>query len=273
MKIAICLSGQPRAWKAASSSFSELINSITLNHPGCVIDTFIHMWDFNTKSNIEIDHTDTRHPVEIYRANSSLIIDTEIQEILSFYKPKRHLIENIDKSMEIVYNAMFGDQPASAGWSSSQFYSMQRAAFLKRDYEIERGEDYNWCIRYRFDLDMKNSGFNIPTLSNFNNWTEKPSVSDVFSSRKYIQPTNTLYSVHSRWDKNYWPYYRIGDIFFIADSITYDLVCNFYDWMLWIPNDLFSDNPPPEIVFSYYLNMLRININQLQIDPSISRNY
>lgn len=272
MKIAICLSGQPRAWKSARASFTELVENIKKNHPECIIDTFIHTWDFNTTSNIQLDHTTPRHPTDIYRANSVTISADELQSILEFYQPKKHLIEDIDKSMKIVYDAMLGDTPAPAGWSASQFYSMQRAALLKRDYELEIGEEYDWCIRYRFDLDMNHSQYNIPTFSNFDNWADAPSVSDMYLVRKYVHPTNTIYTVHSSWDDN-WPYYRIGDIFFIADSLTYDLICNFYDWMLWIPEELFFHEATPEIVFCYYVNMLKLNVTQLHIDPGVLRDY
>jgi len=274
MKIAICLSGQPRAWKSAQASFTEFVESIKKNHQGCVIDTFIHAWDFNTTTNIQMGSPAVNaYLTDIYRKSSIHISNDEMQSLLEFYQPKKYLIEDIDKSMKIVYDAMCGDTPAPVGWSASQFYSMQRVALLKRDYELQMGEEYDWCIRYRFDLDMNNqTEFNISTLSNFDKWRNIPLGSNIYLERKYTHPTNTMYSVHTGMDIN-WPFYRVGDICFIADSLTYDLICNFYDWLLCIPRTLFFHGVLPEVVFCYYINMLKIDIAKLYVDPGVLRDY
>jgi hypothetical protein len=249
------------------------VESIKKNHPDCTIDTFIHAWNFNTISNTQIDFTTKKHIIDVYRENSITISNDEMESLLEFYQPKKYLIENIDRSMKIVYDAMAGDTPSVIGWTASQFYSMQRASFLKRDYELETGEEYDWCIRYRFDLNMSYSPFDIPYLSDFDRWSEKTTISDGNLARKYKQSTNILYTVHSEWDNKVWPYYRVGDICFVSDSLTYDLACNFYDWLRWIPYSLFFHGASPEVVFCYYLNMLKIDIAQLYIDPEVLRDY
>lgn len=273
MKIAICLSGQPRAWKSAQASFTEFVESIKKTHQGCVIDTFIHAWDFNTAPNIQMGSPAVNaHLTDICRKNSIPISNDEMQSLLEFYQPKKYLIEDIDKSMKIMYDAITDDTRGPVGWSASQFYSMQRAALLKRNYELQMGEEYDWCIRYRFDLDMNNANTTISTLSNFDSWRNIPQETTTHTGRKYTRPTNTMYSVHSTIDVN-WPFYRVGDIFFIADSLTYDLICNFYDWLLCIPKTMFFHGVSPEVVFCYYISMLKIDIAQLYIDPGVLRDY
>lgn len=287
MKIAICLSGQPRAWKLAREGYAEFVSElkqqILRRYPTCCIDTFIHMWNFNTVSNTieelksaEGDFTTT------YRKNSTSVSDEEVQEILNFYNPLKYKIENIDVSMGVVEKAVSLEVPVA--WAVSQYYSVQQSCLLKRQMEIEMRQEYDVCIRLRFDLDFKSDTLTIPYLTNeyfsiielpknLSKYVDidKAHLISQIPSHIFDTTKNTVYAVHSSWRQEHWPFYKVGDIFFYSDSLTFDLLCNFYDWILLFPFDLFFHGVSPELVFSYYLNMLKINIFPLELNPSIVR--
>jgi hypothetical protein len=287
MKVALCLSGQPRAWKLAQEGYteflSELKRQIRVRHPACVIDTFIHMWNFNTASNTIEELKSLDEPfTTTYRKNSTTISPEEIQEILHFYNPLKYKIDNIDVSMAVIEKAVMLDVPVS--WAASQYYSIQQSSLLKRQLEIECQQEYDVCLRLRFDLDFKSDPLTIPYLTDvyfsgtslskhLDKGVEKEHAHIIshIPSHIFEPEKNTMYSVHNSWHQKHWPFYKVGDIFFYSDSLTFDLICNFYDWILLFPSDLFSNEVSPELVFCYYLNMLKINVFPLELNPGIVR--
>ena len=117
MKIALCLSGQPRSLQEGFHYHSRnLIEEYD-------VDVFVHSWnsDFNGK-------------------------------VLRLYKPTRHQFENIkfDESHDIKYK--YSDDTTWLPKNAlSAFYSLHQANSLKSEHEKENGFIYDWVLRSRFD--------------------------------------------------------------------------------------------------------------------------
>jgi hypothetical protein len=119
MKIAVCISGQPRAYAQGY----EYMKRNLLDKYDC--DIFIHTWK-NKVYNID--------------------------NVISLYKPKLHEVENpYEKD---VFDHLFPNTPNAKGWpptaTVSMFYSMFKSLTLKAEYEIESGK-YDWVVKTRFD--------------------------------------------------------------------------------------------------------------------------
>jgi hypothetical protein len=136
MKIALCLSGQPRFFEKGYGFFKN--NLIDHYNP----DIFFHTW-FGEDS-IGQPHPGSACNVGMV-GNIQANTDTKLIEL---YKPKKHIIERQR------YPNNLGRDFLSEGESvlSCMFYSIQRANELKTDYEKEMGVKYDCVVRARFDL-------------------------------------------------------------------------------------------------------------------------
>lgn len=119
MKIAVCISGQPRAYDKGY----EYLKRNLLDHHDC--DIFIHTW-----------------------RNRVYLID----DVIALYKPTGIKVdEPLPKS---VYDSKYTHTPDASGWpphaTVSAFYSMFQSMLLKVDEET-RNRPYNWVIKTRFD--------------------------------------------------------------------------------------------------------------------------
>ena len=133
MKIALCISGQPRTWKRCYQSWFDAVS-----HLG-EVDVFYHMWNFNTLPNFAAGFLKTRLP-------DVTLAPHEIMEIYNTLKPTDHIIDGPrDFPKPNVTNPI-------AWWTRSQFYGLKRCAFLKREYEIRNNFEYDIVLRIRTDL-------------------------------------------------------------------------------------------------------------------------
>lgn len=118
MKIALCLSGQPRE---LHEGFSYWKKNLLDRHN---VDVFIHSW--NSKYNIEI---------------------------LDLYFPKKHTFEDYRFSPE--HDRIYADNcihhTSLPRYSLSQFYSILQSRNLKISCEEKHNMKYDWVIRGRFD--------------------------------------------------------------------------------------------------------------------------
>lgn len=119
MKIAVCISGQPRAYAQGY----EYMKRNLLDKYDC--DIFIHTW-----------HN------KVYRSG----------DVIELYKPVDFLVENtLSKSF---YDSKFTNTPNAAGWpphaTVSMFYSMFQSLFLKTKHELLFSK-YDWIVKTRFD--------------------------------------------------------------------------------------------------------------------------
>jgi len=154
MKIAICLSGQPRYLNLGYQSLNECIIKSNLEHD---IDFFIHTWYdkddvnkfFSSAQDSQLNNVGT------------LLKDSDTI-IKNLYKPKKYIIEpqkNFDKYVELTESS----KNAKQNNLCSLFYSMYMANNLKRDYETQFNFKYDLVLRTRTDLIYYN-------LINFNDY-------------------------------------------------------------------------------------------------------
>jgi hypothetical protein len=201
------------------------------------IDVFCHIWDFNTVPNSVPDYPKVSEPADA----------DEIQAVLDFLKPCRYIIES-----ERSFPAFSKDQAITHGPFISQFYGIMRAANLKRQYEIENDMMYRAVIRARFDAWYPH------------NMTE---------FYRAVQP-HTMHGFHLGWDSENFRG-RMGDIFWIADSDTYDLIADYYINLgsidrKWFVSDHTRD-ATPEYVFFHYLKRNRIALQNNHWDIKLMR--
>ena len=217
MKIAICLSGQPRTWKKCFGNWAE-----KFHHQG-EVDYFFHFWDYNTLPNLLATYNGG---IEI---NDELLSEQEKSEIIDTFKPKNYLFES-RKHIDY-WNCVLPPEKKFGGWCVEQFYSLYYVSQLKRQYELQHNFRYDLVIRLRADLVFLDEKVNL------------------------INPyPNTLYTAHCAFDNEY-NVYRIGDIYFYADSYTFDQVSLFYKFLSFVPTDWVTQKstPPPEIALYFYL--------------------
>lgn len=119
MKIAVCISGQPRSYEKGY----EYMKRNLLDHYNC--DIFIHTW-----------HN------KVYKS----------KDVINLYKPVESLVENpLSKSF---YDNKYTNTPNAAGWpphaTVSMFYSVFQSLLLKTKYEL-LFDKYDWVVKTRFD--------------------------------------------------------------------------------------------------------------------------
>lgn len=129
MKIAVCLSGQPRSIEFSANSLLSYFNSTEYE-----VDYFCHVWDYNTwkaKGDVSIMYL----PYE--EVNHEWLYN-QIQR----FQPKKFLID---------YHAKIYPNFSIIPWSSL-FYSMMHANVLKTEYELNNNFRYDYVVKARYDL-------------------------------------------------------------------------------------------------------------------------
>lgn len=201
------------------------------------IDVFCHFWDFNTVPNSVPDHPKISEPADL----------AEIHAVIDYLKPKNFIIES-----ERNFPLFDPNQAITHGPFISQFYGIMRCANLKRQYEIENRMMYKGVVRARYDAFYTH------------NMTE---------SYRNIN-SNTMHGFHMGWDPEY-NRGRMGDIFWIADSDTYDLISDYYINLGYIDRKWFTDknttNATPEFVFFHYLKKNNIQLQTNHWDVKLMR--
>ena len=127
MRIAVCLSGQPRSIEHTTDS---ILNYFSGN--GHQYDFFCHTWNYNTWKLINI-YPSAPEPVNILW----------LADKLSAFKPKQFKISGIG---ELNRNLGGGDIPYA-----SLTYSLMIANHLKKNYELEHNFRYDYVVKARYD--------------------------------------------------------------------------------------------------------------------------
>jgi len=266
MRIAICLSGQPRTWNYCYKTWFNLISKIK-EISNVDVDVFCHVWNFNTPSHDILIQKSLKNEIynnDFQSIEVNNISDDEKIKFIKLLNPKSYIFENeeISKSklneLEIEGMKYFNNHGGTAiSWAGSQFYSIMRSCHLKKKYEIDNGFRYDICFRMRYDLFFDDE--QIDFFSNID-----------FKIPKY----NTLYTCHTRKiGVMQFPFYEIGDIFWYSDSLTFDRICDFYRWLPIIGKNSFNKSLEisTEQCLYFYCKMLRMEIKPLLIDPKIYR--
>jgi|688.fasta_scaffold10918_9 hypothetical protein len=248
LKIAICVSGQLRTWDKCYQNIFKLIKK--LERLDSNVHFFCHSWNFDSDSN----------PIIVNTGKDEIIpYDTEtLNKVLSTYKPKDHLFESYEKNQQVVdYIKKAGHKyknKTPIAWSSQQFYSLMRAAEMKRKYEIDNGFEYDVCIRLRYDQYIQENEI------------------DYIISMILNVKSNTVFTMHNRPHETY-PFTIYGDVFWICNSLTYDKIASFYRALPSIDNNLFAEGmgTPPENVLTHYIKDLNIKNEAMFIDSRICK--
>lgn len=174
MRVALCLSGQPRFVRECYSGIKSHL--IDLNKP----DIFIHTWSYEKESdrshkfggnggwkNHRIGANDHKYAVEMYDPVSHVIEDkrnfsipkVDLRRGLSFYSP--------GTEKEAVEAEMSHDDYCRLILSNnlSMWYSIQSCHLLALNHAMSNNFEYDWIVRCRFDLDIK-QGLKLSALDN-----------------------------------------------------------------------------------------------------------
>jgi hypothetical protein len=206
------------------------------------VDVFYHLWDYDTLPSLA--HGYVKKPLPVI-----MITEEQQKELFDTLNPKAFEISpamvfpKFDETKSKIRNPI-------AWWTRSQFYSLKKCAFLKHEYEVRNNFEYDLVCRIRTDLFLD---YVVP-------------------SDLVIKP-NTLYSCVNQHDIQFQTY-RIGDIFYFADSFTYDQVSNYYDAFDYI--DALDVVPghhvyPPELAFYYYIKSMGISNVSVHAPAKIMR--
>lgn len=260
MKIAVCLSGQPRTWEKCYHTWFKLFDRIKQVWDVETIDIFCHLWDFNSSPHGLIIKEGKDHQF----VSGGKIPEEEIQRLLDKLKPVSFLVENetvnksrIDfiKNQNIQHIHMYGMTPFH--WCASQFYSVMNAAYLKKTHELDNNISYNLCIKLRFDM-----------------FFEDTEIEHFVYNDLHRPELNTVYSCHTTKDPSFFPFYRMGDTFWYADSVTFNRISEYYRWLPILGSKVLgteSYSISTEHALYLYTKMLGTEINALTFNPKIYR--
>ena len=206
------------------------------------VDYFCHLWNYNSDSSLS--------QYELGDTPDTLITAEEMHDIRETLHPKKLVFQ--PKKNDVILGEGLANPVAP--WAHSQFYSMWRVANLKRQYEIENDFEYDLVVRLRTDLVLQPKF--MPT----------------------VMAPSTLYAVHTQETDPVYGVPRIGDIFFLSDSLTFDHIAMFYHSLRYIDADHVLPGKselyafPPEIALYYYCVMSGIDIQPLNaLDIKVMR--
>jgi hypothetical protein len=256
LKVAFCFSGQLRTWRKCIPTWKKLFKDLKDNYNVSNIDVFCHIWDHNTLQH-GIAMTQFKDGVLIDPIDNSVVLpDSEINEYINLLNPVSYKIDNIEVSKSIkqqtsnkgLIESQYSGKFVNS-WMAPQLYSIMYAAHLKKMHEIKNEINYDLCIRMRNDLYL-NEDFRAD-----------------FSIEEMLQPAfNTIHSCHSGIDvSGPWFKRRLGDIFWYADSPTFDKLSDFYHWLPIFGTRALGPDLAPEHIFYYYAKMFNISINSKPI--------
>jgi len=191
MRIAVCISGQPRTWRTSIDNIKSYFNI------GAHVDYFIHTWDTNTYRNSNEVVTQKKD----YK-----IIGNEREEIKAAFNP---LLMDYDE---------YSFEKYGRNWQAL-FYSFMRSVWLKKQYEIQNDFVYDMVIKTRFDINYYQDGFAKPMIPFKKFYLHK------------INPLTayTVNNTFGRFPTEF-NYPSFDDVFFYSDSPTMDIISNLYRW-------------------------------------------
>lgn len=145
MKIALCLSGQPRY---LDQGYKALFDNVLSKHD---VDVFSHIW-FDE----QLVDQDIKFCIQYNRAQK-WEKDSD-KKIVELYKPKKWVFETPKQfPVEAFKDANFEQLSSDPSRVLSMFYSIKQANKLKKKYEQENNFVYDLVIRARTDLVINNN--------------------------------------------------------------------------------------------------------------------
>lgn len=206
-------------------SWKKCIDSWELiykHFPNAQVDYFIHTWDENS------------YPAKFGNTKETVkISQEEIDELTERLKPKKMIFEKAKSFSSLKNNAALDSSPYL-----SQYYGVLKCARLKKQYEIENDFVYDIVVRLRFDLFINQPIFRDP----------------------YFQiQERMIYGIHYGYDFDR-RCFRFGDMFFFSDSMTYDILSEYYYGVHLLPDYWFDSSIPPEFAWHYYFKNNNIDL-------------
>ena len=208
-------------------------NFIYKNVPNVQVDYFIHTWDENS------------YPAKFGNTKETVKIEQEeIDEITKRLNPKKISFDKSKSFSSLNNNASLDSSPYL-----SQYYGVLKCARLKKQYEIENNFLYDVVIRLRFDLFMSQPILVDPNL---------------------VIKERTIYGIHYGYDFDK-RCFRFGDMFFYSDSMTYDILSEYYYGVHLLPDYWFDSSIPPEFAWHYYFKNNNIDLEIKYWDVKLMR--
>lgn len=227
MRIALCISGQPRTWKKC---YENWLSNIL---PDAHKDIFFHMWDYNSLPS-------RVNSLENPPVNENIkISEDEKNEIVTALNPINYKFDSREYPNRSDYPDFLTDYVSTpiGWWCRSQYYSLWYAARLKRQYEVENRFEYDIVFRLRTDLYFSEL-VNVPAVN-----------------------TNCIYTNNNGWILEA-KTFLVGDTFYFSDSFTYDQVSQFIHSLQFIDTYSVIDKDvtfrPPEIALYPFIRSLGI---------------
>lgn len=210
MKIALCLSGQPRGLPL---SLKALRYGLDIDN----MDIFFHAWFDPATVGQSYDSAQNNQQGRVG------IVHPQTKELLMELNPKDYLFE---PQREFAYARNFKQLPeANQEKMASIFYSIYAANMLKKKYELLNGFKYDLVIRTRYDL-LYESRIDVTKYINL-------AKTMIITSEKFQGLRNDASYIHGE--------YTLTDIFAFSSSENMDVFCDTYPHMSFINTHI---NPP-----------------------------
>lgn len=150
MKIALCLSGQPRY---LDDGYNQIYNNLLSKYD---IDVFVHTWWDET----EIGKKFVLSEKLKYGRECKIEEDT-LDKIIRYYKPKIFYNET-QKKFNIYEDVNYGLLNPISPYS--MYYSIMKSNQIKSMYELDKEFKYDLVIRCRFDIMFKTFNLDLNNL-------------------------------------------------------------------------------------------------------------
>ncbi len=254
IRIAVCFSGQLRTWEKCIDGWLLFFEDLKRIH-NAKIDIFCHLWDHNALPHNIIDSDDYRGTKSSNILDDAIILsEDEINNYISQLNPVSYRVGN-KLTSNIMYQRI--QQLSRARYPRASkpikknmyqhLYSVMYVSNLKIVYEVKHKFIYDVCIHMRNDLYLERT-------AEYHN-----------SLNTILHPKfNTIYSCHTGFDEKPVFKRRLGDIFWYADSTTFDMISDFYQWIMTFDPSIFNELGP-EHLFYYYAKMFSISVDKCDI--------
>lgn len=148
MRIALCLSGQPRFFERGYEFIKKYIIDPNEN-----VDIFTHLWfDESEVGNEGFMNTSDILIKDGYKGD--FIKPNIVEEIISLYNPKKIKYEKQYNCNEFIKNDYVINDMTNPFATFSSYLSSHKSIQLKNEYELENNFEYDMVIKCRYDLIM-----------------------------------------------------------------------------------------------------------------------
>jgi hypothetical protein len=210
MKIALCLSGQPRGLPLSIDMLNK--NLVGIEN----MDIFLHAWFDSSMIGKPYDSAQPAQDGKVGIAHEK----TE-ELLLDDLRPVDYIIES-QKYFEWA-DKLRGLPDANQQKMASIFYSMYTANLIKRHYELANNFKYDLVIRTRYDMCYRHP-------INVLDFTELAKT-HIITSEKFQGMRNDPNFLHG--------WYTLTDIFAFSSSENMDVFCDTYPHMEYINSQIY----------------------------------